>query len=254
MRSYCGAAAGRLKRLARPLPLLFAAVMVCLAVGVAWLTATRPAPDCRRTAVYLIAALERSHRLHGRYPARLDELVSGGLLPAVPGVPWTPGVTREGYGYEADPAGAFYTVYYSEQDWFGGAGPSKVNTYSYTSTYKKWTTEWVPPEVQALELAGRRYAADRSSGNLRSFISTLCGRFRRVRWENVAGVLVDGRPCAVGGRPGLSLKAGDAEALEYCFLIEERRSAGEVVREVSTIYRSDLSGLDPAWREVFHAK
>jgi hypothetical protein len=211
-------------------------------------------PNCQHNAALLITALERFQKLHGRYPAGLNVLVSEKILSTIPRLPWTTGVTREGYNYEVDSSGDFYSLSYSEQDWFGGVGPAPVKTYIYYSVYNSWSAEWVPLEVQALELAGQRFLSNRSSKHLKLFVSILENRFERVRWENVSKVLVTGQPGVVEGRASVFVKADDAEATQYQFVPNERKLAGEIVQEVSAIYRLKSSGSESTWEPVFLAK
>ena len=245
---------GLVARLLRTRTALLVAVVAGLVIGFVRLASSRDSPDCPESAAPVIAALERFQRLHGRYPSSLDVLVSEKLLPAIPRLPRTLGVTREGYGYEVDPLGDFYTLFYSEQNWFGGAGPAVVKGYAYHSTFKEWSTEWIPPGVQALELAGRKFLADRSSKSLTSFVSILGRRFKRVRWENVSAVLSAGQPCVVEGRAGVTVKADDAEGVEYCFLPRERELAGETVREVLAVCQLGSSGSGSTWHSVFRSE
>jgi hypothetical protein len=245
---------GRFARFLWKRPTLLVIAIAFLGASVAWLATPRTSPDYQKVAAPLITALERFHRLHGRYPADLDLLVSESLLPAIPRMPWTAGVTRDRFGYEVDPSGDFYTLFYSEQDWFGGVGPPSAKTYRYPSAFGEWGIDLCSPENQALELAGRKFLSDRSSKSLSSVVSILDKRFVRARWENVSAVLSAGRTCAVEGHAGVCVKGADAEAVEYCFVPREREVLGEIVQEVSTVYQLNSSGSGPTWHVVFRGK
>lgn len=246
----------RSARAARRWPALTVVALAFAVAGVGYLTFATPTPfDGKQAAAPLIAALERFHRQHGRYPADLDALVSEGIIPAIPRIPWSLDVAREGFGYDADPSGSFYLLFYSEKDRFEGLGPTSATTYRYPSVYGKWTTDPVPAKIQALELAGRRFVAERSSTRLKSFIAAFDDPFfPRIHWENVATVLSVGRPCEVDGRPGIIVRADDAEAAEYRFLVEQKEMAGVVVREISAIDRRVTSVSGPTWQAVFRPK
>jgi hypothetical protein len=229
--------------------LLMLVITGLLAVSTQLMT-PRTSVNCQQVAAPLVDALERFYKRHGRYPVTLDVLVSEKLLPAIPRIPWTVGVSREGFDYEVDPAGEFYTLFYDEQDWFGGVGPAVARTYRYPSALGAWTTDMVPDEIQAVKLAERKFLSDRSSNSLSSLVSILGKRFKRVRRENISAVLDTGRPCTVDGLVGVCVKADDASAVEYNFVLKERELAGEVVQEVSRIYELDSSGSRPTWHIV----
>jgi len=223
--------------------------------GVAFLVTPPSSADPQEVAARLIAALERFHERHGRYPADTKAVVSEGILSAVPRVPWNLGLRREGFDYSADPSGDFYLLYYSEQDWFGGVGPASVKTYSYPSAFRKWTRDPIFPENQALELAARRFVEEGSSKRLKSFVSVLNSPlYSRIREEDVATVLNVGEPCLVEGLPGVIVRATDAEAAGYRFLLETREIFGEVVHEVSAIDRLVESGHESIWEQVFRPR
>jgi hypothetical protein len=224
-------------------------------VGIAlWFVGWRS--DCKQAAQPLIEALERHHKLHGRYPDSLDDLVVEHLIRAIPQTTWNFGVRHPfGFEYFVDLDLDFFCLLYAE---YKLPHDDDGRNISYVSFRGCWDDAPGLPEADlrrlAVERAGECFRVSRSSADLRLLVKKViksgppgCSIF----WEDVAVAIGPGSPCAIEGRSGLCVEAGDHEAAAFFFVT---RRAQTVLRGDSDllvrILERDKAGAALRWRPV----
>jgi len=220
--------------------------------------------DCQEAARPIILALERFHRVHGRYPDALEALTREKFLRRIPETTWNLGVMHfDDFQYWVDPDLDYYCLAYTEADVFGGIGPSHWDDIFYVSFRGAWDdAPGVPPcdlFTLPVERAGERFRASRSSASLRLLVKKLAeytgdgGRLPCCLFlEDLRAAAGPLSPCTIDGTPGLCVQAVDAEAATFGFLTAVTKTPLRGVMEEVVL----IAGLEPKsnpvrWRTVF---
>lgn len=224
-------------------------------VGIAVWFARGPS-DCKQAAQPLIDALERHHKVHGRYPVSLDDLIGGNLIRAIPQTTWNFGVRHtSGFEYYVDPDLDFFCLGYGEYELpFDDDG----RQISFVSFRRCWDDGPGLPETDLwrlpVERAGGRFRASRTSADLRLLVKKVIRSAPgwSIFWEDVAEAIGSGSRCTIEADLGLRVEAGDDEAAAFFFVTRRaytlRGNADLLIR----ILERDKGRAIPRWREVFH--
>lgn len=180
----------------------------------------------------VIAALDRYHRVHGRYPEDLSELAKEGLLVDVPQLPPHPGTSsRYGPYYQVSLPLDFYRLslgYCVE----GGLGPGDTYWAAYVSDDGRGWTRAASGDNMADLVAARLLATYRRLGDRRSldlFMSEVIAkaggnclaRDRVVGWLG-EGQAIDLPPDVPGAvRKGSVYGARDDATRRYCLVYKD---------------------------------
>nr|WP_254054065.1 hypothetical protein [Singulisphaera sp. GP187] len=227
-------------------------VIVGLAVWFA-----RGSSDCKQAAQPLIDALERHHKVHGRYPVSLDDLVGENLIRAIPQTTWNFGVRHPfGFEYFVDPDLDFFCLGYAEYELHFDDDGRQVSYVSFRGCWDdapglQETDLWRLP----VERAGECFRVSRSSAALRLLVKKVIGSAPKgcsIFWEDVAEAIGSVSQCAIEGQSGLCVEAGDNEATAF-FLVTRRahtlRGNSDLLIKILERNKGDTI---LRWREVLH--
>ena len=170
-------------------------------VGIAVWFARGPS-DCKQAAQPLIVALERHHKVHGRYPVSLDDLVGENLIRAIPQTTWNFGVRHPfGFEYHVDSDLDLFCLGYAEYDLLGDDDGRQI---FYASFRGCWDDCTGLPETDLWQLpverAGERFRVSRSSADLRLLVRKVIGSAPEgcsIFWEDVAEAIGSGSQSAI---------------------------------------------------------
>lgn len=232
---------------------------LAIVVGVALWFAAGPS-DCKQTARPLIDALERYHQSNGHYPDTLDELVQVKLLRALPHPTWSLGVLHmDDFEYWVEHDLDYYCLAYAEAPIVGGIGPSRWDEVTYISFRGEWNDSGAISKCDRFLLpvqrAGERFRQSRSSADLRLLVKKVIGsgpQGSSTFWEDVAAAIGSGSRCAVEGRAGLCVEAGDHEAAAFCFLTRRANTVRGNADLLMRILERDRGDRTLRWREIYH--
>jgi hypothetical protein len=239
----------RLERGLLGLPLILSVALWC----------ARGPSNCKEAARPLIDALERFHRIHGRYPESLETLLATRLLRTLPRPTANAGVRRmDDFGYWVDPDLDYYCLSYAEASIFGGIGPPHWDQISYVSFRNGWDDSGgIPrfnPFLLPVERAGERFQKSRSSADLRLVVNRVGGVAPEgcsILWEDVAAGIGTGSPCWIEGQSGLLMEADDHEAAAFFFVTRCAHTLRGEKFLITQILERTQGDDDPRWREVF---
>jgi hypothetical protein len=225
-------------------------------VGIALWFVGRPS-DCKQAAQPLIDALEQHHKLHGRYPDSLDDLVVEHLIRAIPQTTWNFGVLHPfGFGYFVDLDLDFFCLLYAE---YKLPHDDDGRNISYISFRGCWDDAPGVSETDLqrlpIERAGARFRVSRSSADLRLLVKKVIESTSEgysIFWEDVAGAIGPGSPCAIEGRSGLCVKAGDHEAAAFFFVTRRAHTLRGDTDLLIRILERNNDGAALRWRPVLN--
>ncbi len=179
----------------------------------------------------IIAALERYHSAHGRYPDRLGDLVRSKLIDRIPDTPEIGRSKWSGIEYEVSLPIDVYCLSFSYDipDALFGA----IFRFSYWSDQAEWTSRKYPPSFwsETCGRAAKRYRENRYEAALRAFIATVTARpdFEYFYERRVKEWLGEGEPKAIprevsaGERIGSCYGSRDGTT-KICFIYKSRES------------------------------
>ena len=124
----------------------------------------------------IIAALEKYHSVHARYPDTLEDLVASKLIDQIPDTPEIGKSKRGDVTYEVSlPTDVYQLSFsYDVSDGLFGA----IIQFSYMPDEAEWQSAKYPPSFwdETCDRAAKRYRKDRDEASLRAFIETVTVR------------------------------------------------------------------------------
>jgi hypothetical protein len=202
------------------------------------------------------------HTAHGRFPDRLDELVTAGLIDGIPEVPELGGSRWRGLSYEVSPPVDLYRLHFSYDIPQGPYGPGTFVGFTYLSDKHKWVQQYGSSLwEEASNRLAKRWREKRDADSLSTFVRVVMTKPKResVHESQVKEWLGDGQegsvpppipgagvPCTIYRVAGI----GKGYGFTYRLYAEDGFGGKQDYKLMDRIYEITGSGRDESWQIV----